>query len=249
MEGASASNSGADMELVFSDFRARRHGLIKALTEDFDEFYRRCDPSKRGDSEEEEFLCLYGYPDGQWMVEPPMEDVPTDLPEPVLGINLARDMMPKEEWLSWVAAHSDTWLLSVAFFIGARFGFRQAQRQQLHDMIEELPTVSEVVVAEINKKRQQQRKRKRTSSSASMQESYNERGRSKNMETETSKEMMKAEEEDEIKVEWVRCWRCHRHFHRQCVRDFSAKPRIDINNFLCTICHLPYDTLCRVPYK
>lgn len=32
-----------------------------------------------------------GYPDGSWAVGPPVEEVPPEMPEPVLGINFARD--------------------------------------------------------------------------------------------------------------------------------------------------------------
>lgn len=40
---------------------------------------------------ERENLCLYGHPDGNWSVDLPTEEVPPELPEPVLGINFARD--------------------------------------------------------------------------------------------------------------------------------------------------------------
>jgi hypothetical protein len=42
------------------------------------------------------------------------------MPEPALGINFARDGMQRRDWLSLVAVHSDSWLISVAFFFGAR---------------------------------------------------------------------------------------------------------------------------------
>ncbi|PHU17557.1 PHD finger protein ALFIN-LIKE 4 [Capsicum chinense] len=51
------------------------------------------------------------------------KEVPPELPEPALGINFARDGMQEKDWLSLVAIHSDSWLLSVAFYFGARFGF------------------------------------------------------------------------------------------------------------------------------
>lgn len=50
----------------------------------------------------------------------PAEEVPPELPEPALGINFARDGMHRKDWLSLVAVHSDCWLLSVAFYFGAR---------------------------------------------------------------------------------------------------------------------------------
>lgn len=77
---------------------------------------------------EKENLCLYGYPGEQWEVNLPAEEVPPELPEPALGINFARDGMQEKDWLSLVAVHSDAWLLSVAFYFGARFGFDKADR-------------------------------------------------------------------------------------------------------------------------
>lgn len=69
---------------------------------------------------EKENLCLYGHPDETWEVSLPAEEVPPELPEPALGINFARDGMNRRDWLSLVAVHSDCWLLSVAFYLGAR---------------------------------------------------------------------------------------------------------------------------------
>jgi hypothetical protein len=66
-------------------------------------------------------LCLYGYPTESWEVKLPVEELPPDLPEPVLGINFARDSMQRKDWLSMVAVHSDAWLIAVAFFYGALF--------------------------------------------------------------------------------------------------------------------------------
>lgn len=69
---------------------------------------------------EKENLCLYGHPNESWDVALPAEEVPPELPEPALGINFARDGMNRKDWLSLVAVHSDSWLLSVAFYFGAR---------------------------------------------------------------------------------------------------------------------------------
>lgn len=83
--------------------------------------FNRCAPEKDN-------LCLYGFPNEQWEVNLPAEEVPPELPEPALGINFARDGMQEKDWLSLVAVHSDAWLLAVAFFFGARFGFDRADR-------------------------------------------------------------------------------------------------------------------------
>ncbi|KAK9287285.1 hypothetical protein L1049_015698 [Liquidambar formosana] len=106
---------------VFGDFKGRRSGLIKALTVEVEKFYQQCDPDK-------ENLCLYGLPNETWEVNLPVEEVPPELPEPALGINFARDGMQEKDWLSLVAVHSDSWLLSVAFYFGARFGFGKNER-------------------------------------------------------------------------------------------------------------------------
>lgn len=58
--------------------------------------------------------------------------MPPELPEPALGINFARDGMQEKDWLSLVAVHSDAWLLAVAFYFGARFGFDKADRCASH---------------------------------------------------------------------------------------------------------------------
>ena len=36
------------------------------------------------------------------------------------GINFARDGMVRKDWLALVAVHSDAWLMSVAFYYGAK---------------------------------------------------------------------------------------------------------------------------------
>ena len=77
---------------------------------------------------EKENLCLYGLPNESWEVNLPVEEVPPELPEPALGINFARDGMQEKDWLSLVAVHSDSWLLAVAFYFGARFGFGKNER-------------------------------------------------------------------------------------------------------------------------
>lgn len=69
---------------------------------------------------EKENLCLYGHSNESWEVNLPAEEVPPELPEPALGINFARDGMNRRDWLSLIAVHSDCWLLSVAFYLGAR---------------------------------------------------------------------------------------------------------------------------------
>ena len=91
MEGGSGPYNPRTVEEVFKDFKGRRAGMIKALTNDVEEFYQQCDPEK-------ENLCLYGLPNESWEVNLPAEEVPPELPEPALGINFARDGMQEKDW-------------------------------------------------------------------------------------------------------------------------------------------------------
>nr|GEX82478.1 PHD finger protein ALFIN-LIKE 4 [Tanacetum cinerariifolium] len=121
---------GRTVEALFKDFKGRRTGIIKALTTEMDS------------------LCLYGFPSEQWEVNVPPEEVPPELPEPALGINFVRDRMQRKEWLAFVAVHSDSWLLSGAFYFGARFGFDKAQRsKRLFNMINDLQNIFDVISA------------------------------------------------------------------------------------------------------
>ncbi|KAK8592147.1 hypothetical protein V6N13_062733 [Hibiscus sabdariffa] len=131
-----ASSSPRTVEEIFKDYNARRSALVRALTNDVDDFYSQCDPDK-------ENLCLYGHPNEAWEVALPAEEVPPELPEPALGINFARDGMNRKDWLSLVAVHSDCWLLSVAFYFGARLN--RNERNRLYSMINDIPTIFEVV--------------------------------------------------------------------------------------------------------
>uniref|UniRef100_A0A7S1SZ37 Alfin N-terminal domain-containing protein n=1 Tax=Tetraselmis chuii TaxID=63592 RepID=A0A7S1SZ37_9CHLO len=121
---------------ICRDHRGRRAGLLMALTEDADDLYEKCDP-------ERDNLCLYGEPDSTWMVDLPAEEVPPELPEPVLGINFARDGMDKKDWLALVAVHSDAWLMSVAFYFASKMD--AAGRARIYNRINEFQTLYEVV--------------------------------------------------------------------------------------------------------
>nr|BAV58196.1 alfin-like protein [Ulva partita] len=121
---------------ILDNVTARKDGLRKALTVDVDRFYHECDPDKDN-------LCLYGEPDGSWALDLPAEEVPAELPEPCLGINFARDGMARKEWLALVAVHSDAWIMSVAFYYGAKLNFEQ--RKSLFNQMNSSSTLFEVV--------------------------------------------------------------------------------------------------------
>ncbi|KAL2460621.1 PHD finger protein ALFIN-LIKE 6 [Abeliophyllum distichum] len=118
----------SNLKDVFTDFKGRRDGLIKALTEEKDD------------------LSLFAYPDGTWEVKERPETAPPEIPEPSLGINWARKGIPVNDWIKNVALYSDAWLLAVAFYFSSRLGFGKRERNRLFDKINDLPTIVEVVI-------------------------------------------------------------------------------------------------------
>ncbi|KAG0496512.1 hypothetical protein HPP92_001030 [Vanilla planifolia] len=229
-------------EEVFQDFRGRRAGMVKALTTEVEKFYQLCDPEK-------ENLCLYGLPSETWEVSLPAEEVPPELPEPALGINFARDGMNEKDWLSLVAVHSDAWLLAVAFYFGARFGFDKDARKRLFTMINELPTIYEVVTGTAKK----QSKEKTPNSSS---KSNKPNSKPKNSKAPPQREYDESgEEEDEEDVDeehgstlcgacgdnyandefWICCDVCERWFHGKCVKITPARAE-HIKQYKCPAC-------------
>ncbi|KAL2650217.1 hypothetical protein R1flu_018345 [Riccia fluitans] len=128
--------SSATREQIFRNIKSRREGIIKALTCDAEQFYVECDPDLDN-------MCLYGLPDGRWEVDVPEVEVPPDLPEPALGINFCRDGMPMDEWLAFIALHSDAWLIALASFFAADLG--RPDKKRLFMMLSDLPTAYDLV--------------------------------------------------------------------------------------------------------
>ncbi|CAA0836905.1 PHD finger protein ALFIN-LIKE 5 [Striga hermonthica] len=216
------------VEDVFRDFKGRRNGLIEALTTEKDN------------------LCLKGFPSGQWEVSVPAEELPPELPEPALGINFARDGMQEKDWLALVAGQSDAWLLSVTFYFGVRFGFGKADRKRLFNMINDLPTIFEVVTGAAKKHLKEI--------------SCVFDGSSKSKSNSKSGKMAKAErveeganEEDEDEDEhgdtlcgacgknygtdefWICCDICKRWFHGKCVKITPARAE-HMKQYKCPSC-------------
>uniref|UniRef100_A0A0D9W5H5 PHD finger protein ALFIN-LIKE n=1 Tax=Leersia perrieri TaxID=77586 RepID=A0A0D9W5H5_9ORYZ len=229
-------------EDVFQDFCGRRAGIVKALTSDVEKFYNQCDPEK-------ENLCLYGLPNGTWEVTMPADEVPPELPEPALGINFARDGMNDKDWLSLVAVHSDTWLLSVAFYFGARFGFDKEARKRLFMMISGLPTVFEVVSGAVQSK---------TANGSSKNKSGSKPPKQPNSDSKPPKQVQSKHaddnsgrgnggDEDQTTIcgycygvytddeFWIGCDVCENWFHGKCVRVTPAKAA-HIKQYKCPGC-------------
>ncbi|XP_010502261.1 PREDICTED: PHD finger protein ALFIN-LIKE 6 isoform X1 [Camelina sativa] len=236
------------VEEVFSDFRGRRAGLIKALTNDMVKFYQTCDPEK-------ENLCLYGLPNETWEVNLPVEEVPPELPEPALGINFARDGMQEKDWVSLVAVHSDSWLLSVAFYFGARFGFGKNERKRLFQMINELPTIFEVVTgnAKQSKELSGNNNNSKSKSSGVKKQSRQTESVTKvaKMPSPPPKDEDESEDEEEDDEQgavcgacgdsygtdefWICCDACEKWFHGKCVKITPAKAE-NIKHYKCPSC-------------
>ncbi|OVA08904.1 zinc finger protein [Macleaya cordata] len=247
MDGAGKYNPRT-VEEVFRDFKGRRIGMIKALTTDVEEFYRQCDPEK-------ENLCLYGFPSEQWEVNLPAEEVPPELPEPALGINFARDGMQEKDWLSLVAVHSDAWLLAVAFYFGARFGFDKNDRKRLFNMINDLPTIFEMVSGPVKKPVKEKTSVSNHSSNKSKPSSKVQRvsepqGKySKPMQPKDDEEGMEDEDEEEhgdtlcgacgenyaSDEFWICCDICEKWFHGKCVKITPARAE-HIKQYKCPSC-------------
>ncbi|KAL6974581.1 PHD finger protein ALFIN-LIKE 4 [Sarracenia purpurea var. burkii] len=232
------------VEDVFRDFKGRRAGMIRALTTDVEEFYQQCDPEK-------ENLCLYGFPSEQWEVNLPAEEVPPELPEPALGINFAREGLQENDWLALVAVHSDAWLLAVAFYFGARFGFDKADRKRLFSMMNELPTIFEVVTGAAKK---QGKDKSSVSNHSSNKSKSNSKGRSSESHSKFPKpreegDGMEDEDEDEhgdtlcgacgenyaSDEFWICCDVCERWFHGKCVKITPARAE-HIKQYKCPSC-------------
>ncbi|KAJ3683090.1 hypothetical protein LUZ60_013317 [Juncus effusus] len=228
------------VEDIFKDFRSRRTAIVRALTSDVDEFYGLCDPDKDN-------LCLYGLPNGSWEVALPAEEVPTELPEPALGINFARDGMNRKDWISLVAVHSDSWLLSVAFYYGARLN--RNDRKRLFGMINDLPTVFEVAAG----LSRQSKDRSSVDSGSKSKLSTKQSSEGGQVENNNSRGMTNeggyGEEEGEHSETicgycngvysadefWICCDICERWYHGKCVKITPAKAE-SIKHYKCPTC-------------
>lgn len=246
MEGGSGQYNPRTVEEVFKDFKSRRAGIIKALTTDVDDFYQQCDPEK-------ENLCLYGFPNESWEVNLPAEEVPPELPEPALGINFARDGMQEKDWICLVAVHSDAWLLAVAFYFGARFGFDKNDRRRLFNMINELPTIFEVVTGMAKRPV----KEKSTPTNSSSKSKAGGKMRASEVQMKMLKTPPPKDEDDEDDEEeedehgdtlcgacgehyasdefWICCDICEKWFHGKCVKITPARAE-HIKQYKCPSC-------------
>ncbi|KAI3525761.1 hypothetical protein L1887_04824 [Cichorium endivia] len=240
MEMASISSNPRTVEEIFKDYSGRRGGIVRALTHDVDEFYGICDPEKDN-------LCLYGHPNENWEVSLPAEEVPPELPEPALGINFARDGMNRKDWLSLVAVHSDCWLLSVSFYLGARLN--RNERKRLFSLINDLPTVFEVVTEKKPVKDMIPGADSGNKSKSGTKRSNDGQVRSSMPKVAIEENYEEEDEEDEHGDTqcgscggnyngdefWIGCDICERWYHGKCVKITPAKAET-IKQYKCPYC-------------
>ncbi|BBG96263.1 alfin-like 6 [Prunus dulcis] len=220
------------VEEVFSDFRGRRAGLIKALTSDVQKFYQECDPEK-------ENLCLYGLPNEAWEVNLPVEEVPPELPEPALGINFARDGMQEKDWLSLLH-------FTLVHDLGLEKAFSDDKRS---------PTIFEVVTGNAKQPKDQSaphnNSSKNKSSGKVSRQSELPQSKGVKMSPLPKEEEESGEEEEEDDEQgatcgacgdnygadefWICCDVCERWFHGKCVKITPAKAE-HIKQYKCPGC-------------
>ncbi|KAK8591091.1 hypothetical protein V6N13_031158 [Hibiscus sabdariffa] len=204
--------------------------------------------------DKKENLCLYGLPNEQWDVTLPAEEVPPELPDPALGINFARDAMQEKDWLALVAVHSDAWLLAVAHYFGARFGFNRTDRKHLFGLISDLPTIFEIVSGSAKK----QTKEKSSVSNHSSSNKSKPSTKSRAFESTKYSNSAQPKDEDEGLDEegdeehgdtlcgacgenyaanefWICCDICETWFHGKCVKITPARAE-HIKQYKCPSC-------------
>ncbi|CAA6667764.1 unnamed protein product [Spirodela intermedia] len=168
--------------------------------------------------------------------------------------------MEEKDWLALVAVHSDAWLLSVAFYFGARFGFDKESRRRLFNMINNLPTIYEVVTGAAKK---QTKEKTSNGSSKSSKPSSKKHARQPERppsatrpsrapggtEDSGAEDEEREEDEDEHGSTtcgacgesygsdefWICCDICERWFHGKCVRITPARAE-HIKQYKCPAC-------------
>ncbi|TYJ42640.1 hypothetical protein E1A91_A03G102600v1 [Gossypium mustelinum] len=160
--------------------------------------------------------------------------------------------MQEKDWLSLVAVHSDSWLLAVAFYFGARFSFGKNERKRLFRMINELPTIFEVVTGNVKQPTDQYANHNSSGKSkSSAKVSHQSESESKVVKMSASKDEDESGEDEEDDEQgatcgacgdsygtdefWICCDICERWFHGKCVKITPAKAE-HIKQYKCPSC-------------
>ncbi|KAK9750082.1 hypothetical protein RND81_02G171900 [Saponaria officinalis] len=161
--------------------------------------------------------------------------------------------MQEKDWLSLVAVHSDSWLLSVAFYFGARFGFNRNERKKLFQMINDLPTVFEVLTGNVKQPKDHSGPHNSSNRNKSAGKPRQSDSHSKAVKMPIPPKEEGSGEEDEEDDEqaatlcgacgddygadefWICCDVCEKWFHGKCVKVTPAKAE-HIKQYKCPGC-------------
>ncbi|KAG9153377.1 hypothetical protein Leryth_017282 [Lithospermum erythrorhizon] len=248
------------VEEVFDDFKGRRAGLIQALTTGINshlfqkieclsvaQFIVFCSAAlnviKGGICVSTGFQVSLG--------SKPTRLSASELPEPALGINFARDGMQEKDWLSLVAVHSDSWLLSVAFYFGARFGFGKSERKRLLRNFWITILIMDFKLTKQPKQENSAHNSSKHKSGRKAPRQFESQGKPAKMSAPKEEDESVKEEEDEDEQGgtlcgacgdnygtdefWICCDLCERWFHGKCVKITPAKAE-HIKRYKCPGC-------------
>ncbi|KAG0477595.1 hypothetical protein HPP92_012314 [Vanilla planifolia] len=152
-------------------------------------------------------------------------------------------------WLQFIVMHG---FLAVAFYFGARFGFDKEARRRLFTMINNLPTIYEVVTGTVKK---QSKEKTPNSSSRSNKSTTKSQLQSKASKAPPQKDYDESGEEEEEEDDdehgstlcgacgdnyandefWICCDVCERWFHGKCVKITPARAE-HIKQYKCPAC-------------
>ncbi|WVZ98262.1 hypothetical protein U9M48_043727 [Paspalum notatum var. saurae] len=223
------------VETIFRNFTNRRIALIDALTRDQEEFFDKCQQGMRP-------LYLWGNTDGSWEVKPAELYVPSDLPEPTLGIDISRNKMKRHKWLEEVAMHCDAWLINISFFFLLGPYFTATERHRLFIKINNLPTVRETLLDSLTYQCIRHVEEKRSGG-------HGEANEVKEEEEVNDEDKKEEEVNDEDKNFcgscgsrynangfWICCNVCDRWYHGKCVKLTASKAE-SIDHYECPECY------------
>ncbi|MBA0777566.1 hypothetical protein Gotri_005574 [Gossypium trilobum] len=173
------------------------------------------------------------------------------LATPTLGISFCRNGMQRKDWFSLVAVQSEAWLLAVAYFWGARFD--QTDRDRLFTMINDLPTLYDIVT-ESTWAQAKEKSSVSSNSSNKPLSTANARGSesaefSISMQTFYEERVSEVEDDDKEHGEtlctacgqygsdefWICCDICERWYHCKCVKITPTKA-VQIKLYKCPSC-------------
>ncbi|KAL9688995.1 hypothetical protein QQ045_033424 [Rhodiola kirilowii] len=201
---------------------------------------------------EKDNLCLYGFPDETWSVSVPVQDIPPEIPEPMLDIRSLRYGMPTNQWLRYVAVRCDSWLHYVAFHTATRHGLGKSDWTRLFSMINDLRSMYDTLLQSFVKQIKDKSSSSDYGSDTSESLSGSETGSESYMLAKLSKlaEVEKVSEDEWANDDticgickknhsedqfWICCQMCEKWLHGMCVKITKAE-FTEIKEYKCPSC-------------